>query len=267
MIYKLLFCAVALFPSLAGAQTPLTIFGNATPVTAVDPDTNAVTLGVKFFSNVGGAISGIRFYRGHTNTSGYTVKLFTVTGSLLASARVRNETCTPLPCWEHVNFASPISLSAQTTYIAAYYTSNGRYAGDNNGLVNGAGAAPLYAQMCGGSAGGNGVYTYSTGFPNQTYQCSNYWVDVEFTPNAPTLMMSFNPPNPTIDSTSPPGTVIAAVVPSWSDGSPFTGGLSFVPPYGNDNGLVALNGSNVVVNGDFSGLSNTTQNATVDATQ
>ncbi|MGZ4977041.1 MAG: DUF4082 domain-containing protein [Methylobacter sp.] len=32
-------------------------------------------------------------------------------------------------------------------------------------------------------SGGNGVYVYGTGsaFPNQTWNASNYWVDVVFT--------------------------------------------------------------------------------------
>jgi hypothetical protein len=47
-----------------GAQSPLNIFGNSVPQTPVDPDTSAVTLGVKFWSTQAGTISGIRFYRG-----------------------------------------------------------------------------------------------------------------------------------------------------------------------------------------------------------
>jgi hypothetical protein len=250
----------------AAAQAPVTIFATAKPINSVDPDPNAVTLGVKFFSTVGGTISGIRFYRAHNNTNGYTVKLFTTGGALLASARTAKDTCA-LPCWEQVSFAAPISISPKTTYIAAYYTSNGRYAGDSNGLTNGYGAGPLYAQATGGNLGGNGVYTYSTGFPNQTYQNSNYWVDVLFQPTAPTLMLSFNPPTASLYTTSPPGTVLTTAVASWSDGSPFTGQLSFAAPYGNDNGLLALSGNSIVVNGDFSALGNTTQHITVMATQ
>src|SRR5438270_6825800 len=98
----------------AGAQTPLTIFGNAVPHSPViGDDTAAVTLGVKFYSTQSGTVAGIRFYRGASNGNGYTVKLFTTGGSLLASARTPHDTCT-VPCWEQVNFASPISLSANT---------------------------------------------------------------------------------------------------------------------------------------------------------
>jgi hypothetical protein len=248
------------------AQAPVTIFATAKPIHSIDPDTNAVTLGVKFFSTVGGTISGIRFYRAHANANGYIVKLFTTGGALLASARTAKDTCA-LPCWEQVGFAAPISISPRTTYIAAYYTSNGRYAADNNGLTNGYGAGPLYAQATGGNLGGNGVYTYSTGFPSQTYQNSNYWVDVLFQPAAPTLMLSFNPPTASLYTTSPPGTFLTTAVASWSDGSPFTGQLSFTAPYGNDNGLLALSGNSIVVNGDLSALGNTTQHITVMATQ
>jgi hypothetical protein len=176
----------------AAAQSPMTIFGNATPQTPVDPDTNAVTLGVKFWSSQPGTISGIRFYRGQTvGSSGYTVKLFSGSGTLLASAKTAKDTCA-VPCLEQVNFASPISISAKTTYVAAYYTGNGNYAGDQYGLTNGATNGPLVAPASRVS-GGNGVYVYSTGFPKQTWNDSNYYVDVWFTPSAPYLIMSFSP--------------------------------------------------------------------------
>jgi hypothetical protein len=43
--------------------------------------------------------------------------------------------------------------------------------------------APLHA-LSAGASGGNGVYAYGTGssFPAQTWNGSNYWVDVVFTP-------------------------------------------------------------------------------------
>ena len=55
----------------AAAQSPLTLFGNGTPKIPVDPDTNSVTLGVKFWSSQAGTIKGIRFYRAAQSASGY----------------------------------------------------------------------------------------------------------------------------------------------------------------------------------------------------
>jgi hypothetical protein len=249
------------------AQSPISIFGNAVPSNAVQADSAAVTLGVKFWSSQPGAVSGIRFYRGHTNAYGYTVRLYTAAGSLLAQATTSQDTCT-VPCWEQVNFSAPVSISANTTYVVAYYTSNGYYADTNYGLTNGATNGPLVAPASGVS-GGNGVYVYAKGFPTSTWKASNYYVDIVFTPSAPSLILSFNPPNPSIASNTTAGTVVATIAASWSNGASFTGTLSFGPPYYGDNGTFAISGNSLIVNSG-SGVSsdrNTTQNVTVVATQ
>lgn len=256
----LLACSVSGRPSLA--QSPLTIFGNSVPQTSVDPDTNAVTLGVKFWSTQAGSISGIRFYRGATNGSGYTVKLFNAAGSLLASSQTTKDTCA-VPCWEQVNFAVPLSLAANTTYIAAYYAPNGRYADDVSGLTTGKTTGPLTAPAS-SAVGGNGVYTYSAGFPTQVWENSNYYVDVSFTPTitTPYLTVSFSPPSPSIS--------VAAINAAWSNGSPFTGTLGFAAPYSNDKATFAISGKNLIVNPSGPGVSGdggTVQNVTIVATQ
>jgi hypothetical protein len=82
-----------------------------------------------------------------------------------------------------VNFASPVAISANTTYVAAYHAPNGRYAVNgayfNSATTNG----PLTALATGTEAPGNGLYRYtaSPAFPNATYNAENYWVDVVFT--------------------------------------------------------------------------------------
>jgi len=68
------------------AQSTIDIFGNAVPETNVVADPHQATLGVKFYSQVPGTISGIRFYRGYTNTNGYNVRLYTTAGSQLGGA-------------------------------------------------------------------------------------------------------------------------------------------------------------------------------------
>lgn len=252
------------------AQSPINIFGSNVPANPAEADASAVTLGVKFWSAEPGTVSGIRFYRGHTNSSGYTVRLYTATGSLLAQATTLRDTCS-VPCWEQVNFAAPVSISAKTTYVAAYYTSNGYYADGYYGLANGASYGPLTAPAS-SAVGGNGVYYYGKGFPTQNWKASNYFVDVVFTPTPQTkyLVLNFSPANPSIPSNAPAGTVVTSITASWSDGSPFTGTLSFGAPYSNDNGIFALSGNNLIVNPSGPGVSsgaNTTQNVTIFATQ
>ena len=81
-----------------------------------------------------------------------------------------------------MSFAAPVSITANTVYVASYHAPNGGYAFDTNyfassGFQNG----PLYF-LRDGESGGNGVYVYGAGgFPTNTFQASNYWVDVVFT--------------------------------------------------------------------------------------
>jgi hypothetical protein len=243
------------------AQATINIFGNAVPANAVEADSNAVTLGVKFWSAQPGAVSGIRFYRGHTNQSGYSVRVYTAAGSLLAQGTTSYDTCT-VPCWEQVNFAAPVSISAKTTYVAAYYTSNGYYADSYYGLTKGATNGPLVVPASGVS-GGNGVYVYAKGFPNSTWEDSNYYVDIAFTPSAPTLLLSFNPTNPSLPDNSPIGTPIATAVATWSDGSQFTGTYALV---NSDNGLCAISGNQITL-GAALPSNHATQNCIVSAAQ
>jgi hypothetical protein len=154
---------------------------NAMPIVVADSDTAAVELGIKFRTDVSGYITGIRFYKSTGNTGVHTGKLWTSSGQQLATATFTNETASG---WQQVNFDRPVAISANTVYVASYHTNVGRYSSDENYFaVSGADNGPLHF-LVNGASGGNGVYKYgSSGFPNQTYKASNYWVDVVFTPN------------------------------------------------------------------------------------
>ncbi len=151
-----------------------------TPATVTVNDTGAVELGVKFTSSVLGKITGIRFYKGPQNLGTHIGNLWTTGGTRLATATFTNETASG---WQQVNFTTPVSIQANTTYVASYYAPRGFYSANSNyfanALVNGTLTAPANA----GVAGGNGVYAYSatSKFPNSTFNATNYWVDVVFT--------------------------------------------------------------------------------------
>jgi hypothetical protein len=150
---------------------------SSTPAVVNDP--NPVELGVKFFSSSSGNVVGMRFYKGAPNTGTHTAELWDTSGNLLASATFTNETASG---WQTVMFPSPVAITANRTYIASYH-SNGYYSATDNffsqAYVNG----PLTAPASAASAG-NGVYAYSglVAFPSNTYNATNYWVDVVFTP-------------------------------------------------------------------------------------
>ena len=103
--------------------------------------------------------------------------LWSSTGTLLATGTFSN---TSAIGWQTVTFSSPVAITAGTTYVASYHTT-GAYADTRNyfttSLTSGSLTAPANA----------GVYAYggnsTTGiFPTNTYQASNYFVDVVFNP-------------------------------------------------------------------------------------
>jgi hypothetical protein len=157
---------------------PFTIWSSsATPTNADSGDINAIEVGVKFRSDVPGQISGIRFYKSMLNTGVHVGNLWSSTGTLLASATFTVET---LSGWQQVNFSTPVSIQANTTYVASYHTDVGHYADDPNYFANsGVDNAPLHA-LKNAVDGGNGVFVNGllSGFPNQSSLSSNYWVDV-----------------------------------------------------------------------------------------
>jgi chitodextrinase len=152
---------------------------NPTPANPSDPDTASVELGVKFTSDIPGKIYGIRFYKSAGNTGTHTGRLWSGTGTKLGTVTFSNETASG---WQEALFATPISINANTTYVASYLAPNGRYAGDNGYF-----SAPVNSGTLHAPASGNGVYRYTTNtagaFPSSTWQSSNYWVDVIFKAN------------------------------------------------------------------------------------
>ncbi|MFB9627332.1 DUF4082 domain-containing protein [Nonomuraea helvata] len=150
----------------------------ATPATQSFADNQAVTLGVKFTTTTNGFISGIRFYKGSLNTGTHVGSLWSSSGTLLASATFTNESASG---WQQVNFSTPVAVTANTTYIASYYTSSGFYSVSRLYFVNPYINGPLTA-LASSNLSGNGVYSYgaTNTFPTNTYQSTNYWVDVAF---------------------------------------------------------------------------------------
>ena len=72
------------------------------------------------------------------------------------------------------------SITANTTYVAGYLAPNGHYSDTPSGFSSAVTSTPLTALANGTSA--NGVYAYSSSsvFPTNTYNSTNYWVDVLF---------------------------------------------------------------------------------------
>jgi methionine-rich copper-binding protein CopC len=175
-----------LFTTQLPGTGPYSLFApTVIPQSPNDSDASPSEVGVKFTADVAGYITGIRFYKGTQNTGAHIGHLWTIGGTLLASATFTGETASG---WQQVNFSTPIAIQAGTTYVASYHTTSGHYSEDDYYFKNaGVDNAPLHALKAGVS-GANGVYldTPSTSeFPTKNYESANYYVDVVFDSSAP----------------------------------------------------------------------------------
>jgi Domain of unknown function (DUF4082) len=160
----------------SGSATAASLFlASDVPVIVTANDPNPVELGVKFSASTAGSITALRFYKGPQNTGAHTGNLWSATGTLLASAPFTNETASG---WQEVNLATPVAITAGTTYFASYHT-NGYYSASGDYFATATTNGPLTAPAS-ASGSGNGVSAYgsTSTFPSSSYNASNYWVEV-----------------------------------------------------------------------------------------
>ena len=131
---------------------------------------------MKFRSDIGGTITGVRFWKATQNNGSHIGMLYSATGSLLAQATFSGETASG---WQTVSFSTPVTIQANTTYIAAFFTTSG-YSYDWYYFSKSADNPPLHA-LANGVDGTNGLYGYGAApqFPTAATG-ANYWVDVVF---------------------------------------------------------------------------------------
>ena len=126
-------------------------------------------LGLKFSSTTTARISHVRFYKMPGESSSHTATLWTGGGAVIATASFIGETASG---WQYASFASPILISANTTYVVSVNVAS-VYAIEQHQLDN-----PITNGFLTALAGG-GVFNETVGlFPTQSYNNSNYFVDV-----------------------------------------------------------------------------------------
>jgi hypothetical protein len=162
------------------AGSPVSFWSRApTPTIVTVNDPQAVELGMKFQSSIAGSVVGLAFYKGPQNTGTHVGNLWDSNGTNLATGTFAGETASG---WQTMNFPNPVNIPANTTFIISYHTTSGFYSADRNFFTNSLTVGPLVA------AGGNlnDVYHYGSGgtVPTNTFQATNYWVDVLFQPSA-----------------------------------------------------------------------------------
>ncbi len=150
------------------------------PATPDGGDGNSVEVGLKFRADADGNVLGLRFYKAATNTGTHVGHLWSSSGTLLAVTFTGESSSG----WQQVNFAQPVAITANTTYIVSYFAPNGHYSATPMRLQGGRGRPPA---ACAGKRRGWPEwcvrYTSSAqgAFPTSTFSATNYWVDVLYT--------------------------------------------------------------------------------------
>ncbi|OLE20736.1 MAG: hypothetical protein AUG49_24105 [Catenulispora sp. 13_1_20CM_3_70_7] len=161
---------------------PCSLFGGDGPVASVSTDPNSVELGIRFAPAVNGSVTGIRFSKNASNAGVHTGTLWNSTGTALATGTFTGESAGG---WQTLAFATPVAVTAGTTYVASYHAPVGKYLYTTGYFTYPRQNYPLTAPAATGSQG-NGVYGYgnSTTFPGSASNGTDYWVDVVFSPAA-----------------------------------------------------------------------------------
>ncbi|MCW2820185.1 MAG: hypothetical protein JWR42_2972, partial [Marmoricola sp.] len=162
------------FHTVAAATTTTTLFGTLTPTTSSANDGSGVELGVSFTSSSAGSATGVRFYKGTGNGGTHAGTLWAAGGTRLATVTFTGETASG---WQQASFASPVALTAGTTYVVSYYAPRGHYA-----VTGGFFSQPWVSGPLTAPGTGNGRYRYGSGgvVPTSSYNGGNYFVDVLF---------------------------------------------------------------------------------------
>jgi hypothetical protein len=156
-------------PAQAASESLFTV----TPPNMSASDTAAVTLGTHVTAKVAGRVTAVRFYKGTGNTGTHTGAVYSADGSLAVTGNFTSETASGWQTWTP---ASAVRLTAGASFTAAVFMPKGRYAYANTY------AWPVQTASLTGS---KGVYVYGSSLkrPTTVYQTSNYFIDVQFTPD------------------------------------------------------------------------------------
>lgn len=150
---------------------PLTLFPtDAAPQNAEWNDPYPVQVGTRFTTSTPGRVTGIRFYKGPTNTGTHIGYLWSADGTRLAEVTFTAETASG---WQTASLSTPVDLVAGQEYRVGLHSTTGNYAVDLNGLATPLTSGPLSAI--------GGAFIYSQDFPVAT-SAHNFWVDVTFAP-------------------------------------------------------------------------------------
>ncbi|KFF60502.1 hypothetical protein JF66_04230 [Cryobacterium sp. MLB-32] len=133
---------------------------------------------MSFTSSSAGSVTGIRFYKGPSNTGTHVGNLWSSSGVKLASVTFSGETGSG---WQTADLATPVALTAGEIYTVSYLAPQGGYSYTAGYFDTAKTSGGLTA-----AATVNGRYLYGAGggFPTSSFKSTNYFVDIAFVPLA-----------------------------------------------------------------------------------
>jgi hypothetical protein len=190
-------------PTAAPVVSGETLLGSSSPTTLDANDGVIYELGMKFTSITAGKIAAIRFYKSPAETSTHTGKIYSSTGTLLASVAFTNESASG---WQTAYLATPLVIAANTTYTVSVNTAGGYYAATIGDFAATKSSANLRTPVSGG------VYGAAGAMPMQAWQNSNYFRDVIFVASSTATPIPAPSASPASGDTAAPSVTITSPV-------------------------------------------------------
>jgi uncharacterized protein DUF4082 len=177
----------------------VSIFTTETPTGTNNSDgAPGITVGEKFTTSVTGSVTGMRWFC-TLNTNGvWTGSLWQVTAadSAPAGTKLATGTYVGTPAsgtWNTITFGSPVTIVPGVTYMVTYFSGDGRYVNSGGIFTAPITNTPLTAIQDNTTVNGlllnNGSYAINSSetYPNSSFNKTNYFADVLFTPSASTI--------------------------------------------------------------------------------
>jgi hypothetical protein len=130
---------------------------------------------MKFQVSQSGKITTVRYWKAPDETGTHTGRIWSATGTLLASVTFTGETASG---WQVQALSTPLSIQPNTTYVVSVNV-NRYYVATSSGLASSVANGPISSV----ADGGNGVFGNPGSFPVNSWQNSNYFRDIGFVPN------------------------------------------------------------------------------------
>lgn len=156
-----------------------TLFTAQAPSNANATDEVPYELGMKFKSTKAGKILAVRYYKAASDTGTHVGKIWSATGTLLASVTFTGETASG---WQEKALVSPLTITANTTYVVSVNV-GGYFPITTNAFPSSPSLPLTNGSLSVVNDGVNGLFGSPSTFPTSSFQNSNYFRDVLFLPN------------------------------------------------------------------------------------